>query len=248
MSKVLCTVGVLALIFTTVNVTRFATSRGVPGPIAILLDPMIGMALAGVLYADARLASWGIRPPGWSTTLRWTSGCTAALMNTWQSLWPDRRIGWPHHADPAAVLLHLTPALLLITLTETIAAYRTTINNLLGTSTTIGSPAGRPRSVSRPAKPAHADPNPADPNPAKQSTPGGRSDTRATAGAPIGQPTEAPATDAEMWLRATALNDSALAATGDPVSVWRLRTDLRIGPRRARQIRNRLLTDRPIPP
>lgn len=40
MTYVLCAVGILALVFTTVNVTRFATSRGVPWPIAILLDPM----------------------------------------------------------------------------------------------------------------------------------------------------------------------------------------------------------------
>ncbi|MFE7313119.1 extensin [Streptomyces sp. NPDC057555] len=131
MTRVLCVVGFLALAFTTVNVTRFATSRNVPLPIAVLLDPMIGTALAGVLYVDARLAAWGITPPAWSTTLRWSAGSTAALMNTWESLWPDGQIGWPHHADPAAVLLHLTPALLLIALTETIAAYRRTITNLL---------------------------------------------------------------------------------------------------------------------
>ncbi|AJC59524.1 hypothetical protein [Streptomyces sp. 769] len=41
MTRVLCIVGVLALVFTTVNVTRFATSRDVPLPIAVLLDPMI---------------------------------------------------------------------------------------------------------------------------------------------------------------------------------------------------------------
>ncbi|MFF4602566.1 extensin [Streptomyces sp. NPDC001339] len=131
MTRVLCVVGVLALVFTTVNVTRFATSRDVPLFIAVLLDPMIGSALAGVLYVDARLAAWGITPPAWSTTLRWSAGSTAALINTWESLWPDGQIGWPDHADPAAVLLHLTPALLLITLTETIAAYRRTLTELL---------------------------------------------------------------------------------------------------------------------
>ncbi|WP_226962444.1 hypothetical protein [Streptomyces sp. C8S0] len=131
MTWVLCAVGLLALVFTTVNVTRFATTRDVPLPIAVLLDPMIGTALAGVIYVDARLASWGIRPPGWSTTLRWGAGFTAALINTWESLWPDGQIGWPRKADPAAVLLHLTPALLLIALTETIAAYRRTVTDLL---------------------------------------------------------------------------------------------------------------------
>ncbi|WP_261802024.1 hypothetical protein [Streptomyces sp. ISID311] len=94
MTRVLFVVGILALVFTTVNVTRFATSRHVPLPIAILLDPMIGTALAGVLYVDAHLAAWGIRPPAWSTTLRWSAGSTAALMNTWESCGPtDRSAG-----------------------------------------------------------------------------------------------------------------------------------------------------------
>lgn len=263
MSKVLCAVGVLALVFTTVNVTRFATSRGVPAPIAVLLDPMIGTALAGVLYVDARLASWGIRPPGWSTTLRWTAGCTAALMNTWQSLWPDRRIGWPHRADPAAVLLHLTPALLLIALTETIAAYRRTITDLLNTPT--GPPTRKNRSARRSGE---AEAPVADPNPAEPSTPRHRSLTRtdpdtAASGrrpptgpgpaagrtsAPAPTPTETHPMDSDVWLRAVALNNASLAATGDPVSVWRLRTDLRVGPRRAGHIRAQLLTDRPEPP
>lgn len=63
MTRVLCVVGVLALVFTTVNVTRFATSRDVPLPIAVLLDPIIGTALAGVLYVDARLAAWASPHP-----------------------------------------------------------------------------------------------------------------------------------------------------------------------------------------
>lgn len=263
MSRVLCAVGFLALVFTTVNVTRFATSRGVPLPIAILLDPMIGTALAGVLYVDARLASWGIRPPAWSTTLRWGAGCTAALMNTWESLWPDRQIGWPHHTDPAAVLLHLTPALLLIALTETIAAYRRTISDLLDNPAPVGGRTATARSVKRTTEPKPADPEPPARSPARK-----RTDGHVVRNAPIAEvgpgaahrPPDSPtltatphpaatsAADADLWLRAVDLNDSVRAATGKPVSVWRLRTDLRIGPRRARQIHNQLLTDQPDAP
>jgi hypothetical protein len=256
MSKVLCTVGALALVFTTVNVTRFATSRGVPLPIAILLDPMIGTALAGVLYVDARLAAWGIRPPGWSTTLRWSTGCTAALMNTWQSLWPDGRIGWPQHADPAAVLLHLTPALLLITLTETIAAYRKTINDLLGSRTQADPRLDRPRAAAQQTMPTHADRN-ATKRSASANGPNGPAEVGALTFGPRPEssptpnrndpPPNATHSDTAIWLRAIALNDTALATTGNPVSIWRLRTDLRVGPKRARQIRERLLTDRPDP-
>ncbi|MEU6142388.1 extensin [Streptomyces sp. NPDC047081] len=278
MTWVLCTVALLALVFTTVNVTRFAASRGVPWPIAILLDPMIGTALAGVLYVDARLASWGIRPPAWSTALRWGAGCTAALMNAWESLWPDGQIGLPRRADPAAVLLHLTPALLLIALTETIAAYRRTVTDLLeqigiadpveqhlrhpvltagsggeesdtdatapdpsGDRPSQGNPDHRPAIVGTPVprNKGRAEPRTGD------QVPHGRS---LAAGSPSA---ENRATDADVWPRAVALNDAARSASGKPVSIWRLRTDLRIGPRRARQIRDQLLAheaDRSLPP
>ncbi|OIJ87112.1 extensin [Streptomyces sp. MUSC 14] len=271
MTRVLCAVGVLALIFTTVNVTRFATSRNVPAPIAVLLDPMIGTALAGVLYVDARLASWGINPPAWSTTLRWGAGCTAALMNTWESLWPDGQIGWPHQADPAAVLLHLTPALLLIALTETIAAYRRTITDLLEA---VGpadptDPASPPTPTHHRSVPQRIDPNSPSPDLLAVLPPDGRSDhepepahtpaapdkphTRANTPvdrptAPQPRPVGSGAADADVWPRAIALDTAARAATGNPASIWRLRTELHIGPDRARQIREQLLSRRPDPP
>ncbi|WP_338672644.1 extensin [Streptomyces sp. SCSIO 30461] len=271
MTRVLCAVAVLALVFTTVNVTRFATSRDVPLPIAVLLDPMIGTALAGVLYVDARLASWGIRPPAWSTALRWGAGCTAALMNSWTSLWPDGQIGWPRRADPAAVLLHLTPALLLIALTETIAAYRRTVTELMeriATTQALGQhplpTLSEPRSpqvgTDRPDPSSGLPPDKTDHTPVwnnVHATGLGSSrpletvsdDTpchHALAPAP---PIGETATDPDVWPRAVALNTVARAATGNPVSVWRLRTDLRIGPRRARRIRERLLArDNDAPP
>ncbi|MFD7706985.1 extensin [Streptomyces sp. NPDC059786] len=283
MTRVLCAVGLLALIFTTVNVTRFATGRNVPLPIAILLDPMIGTALAGVLYVDARLAAWGIRPPTWSTALRWGAGCTAALMNTWESLWPDGQIGWPRRADPAAVLLHLTPALLLIALTETIAAYRRTVTDLLdqidpadpidASSTdpldgpapsTVTAHRSDPQSIDRDAGApdlhaawlrkggsdhASAPDDPLATTGTGRDRPHPGNDTphkrpRATNPRPAGDS----ATDADVWPRAVALNDAARAATGETVSIWRLRTDLHIGPRRARRLREQLLARHPDPP
>jgi hypothetical protein len=275
MTWVLCAVGILALVFTTVNVTRFATSRNVPMPIAVLLDPMIGTALAGVLYVDARLASWGIRPPAWSTTLRWSAGCTAALMNSWESLWPDGQIGWPRRADPAAVLLHLTPALLLIGLTETIAAYRRTVTDLLdriGSADPAEHPTPPTTAANRSAQ-EQIDPNSTDPDPLNILPSEGRSDpgpdsanTPATTGAghdrphtgddtpdasplaPDAVPASGGATDTDVWPRAVALEDATRAATGKAVSIWRLRTELRIGPRRARQIRDQLLARHHAPP
>ncbi|MFI1202337.1 extensin [Streptomyces sp. NPDC020883] len=297
MTRVLCIVGVLTLVFTTVNVTRFATSRDVPLPIAVLLDPIIGTALACVLYVDARLAAWGI-PPAWSTTLRWSAGSTAALMNTWQSLWPDGQIGWPHHADPAAVLLHLTPALLLIALTETIAAYRRTITHLLDQTTPTDptnqtSPTEPTEATDRtePTTPAHLPTAPAsrsateraDREPTTGATlpacsppqnasgptpPRGQTDrpgatdpapTRPNAAddaprIPRPEPDRPPpgirSADADLWPHALALDQSVLAATGRPASIWRLRNELHLGPKRARRIHHQLHnhnTDRPPP-
>lgn len=62
-------------------------------------------------------------------------------------------------------------------------------------------------------------------------------------------PADDTAANADVWPRAVALHEAARAATGNPVSIWRLRTDLRIGPQRACQIREQLLArDRNPPP
>ncbi|MFC7303220.1 hypothetical protein ACFQVC_03200 [Streptomyces monticola] len=52
-------------------------------------------------------------------------------------------------------------------------------------------------------------------------------------------------TQGDVWARATAIDDAVRAVTGRPVSVWRLRSDLHLGPKRARQIRTQLLARRP---
>jgi len=228
MTWVLCVVGLLAQIFTTVNVTRFATSRDVPWQIAVLLDPIIGITLAGVLYVDARPASWGIAPPAWSTALRWGAGCTAALMNTWESLWPSGPIGLPRNADPAAVLLHLTPALLLIGLAETIAAYRRTLTALTGS----GESAVKSESAQEQAGSVTT----------ARDLPDDRPPPTVSRPCPPTTHKEPDATTAadDTWPRAVALNAAVRATTGKPVSVWRLRIDLHIGPHRARQIHERL--------
>ncbi|MFE6158791.1 extensin [Streptomyces sp. NPDC056486] len=258
LTRALAGVAVLTLAFTAVNVTLFATSRGVSLGIAILLDPMVALALATVLYADARLAAWGLDPPTWSAALRWFTATAATLMNTWTSIWPDRQIGWPTHADPAGILLHGVPTVLLILLTETIAAYRRTITPLL-------TPTDDMDHTTNPGYPA---PNSAAPAPSPQPLPytpvfaawgavghDGRlgpavptSGTDTAVAAPAaptngGGPTRA--ADGDTWARAIAIDETARATTGSPASIWRLRTDLHIGPDRARQIRTQLLTRRP---
>ncbi|MEV8320428.1 extensin [Streptomyces sp. NPDC059900] len=255
LTRSLAGVAVLTLAFTAVNVTLFATSRGVSLGIAILLDPMVALALATVLYADARLAAWGLSPPAWSAALRWFTATAATLMNTWTSIWPDRQIGWPTHADPAGILLHGVPTVLLILLTETIAAYRRTITPLLSPTDDTDHTTNPDRAAPNPDAPAQP-PQPLCYAPAfaprgavghdgrrGPAAPAWYTDTPVAApaapthvGGPIG------AADGDTWARAIAIDESARATTGSPASIWRLRTDLHVGPDRARQIRAQLLT------
>lgn len=249
LTRALAAVAALALVFTAVNVTLFATSRGVPWPIAVLLDPMVALALSIVLYADSRLAAWGLRPPIWSAALRWFTGTVATLMNTWDSIWPDRQIGWPTDADPAGIVLHGTPTVLLILLTETTAAYRRAVTPLLlriGSADPKGSPDSPeptdhvwPRSSETAPRadqfasrlPAYGDVRPVSAHDAPADAPDTDTDPGTTMGPPI----------ADVWARAQQIDAAARAETGRPASLWRLRTQLRIGPDRARQIRDQLL-------
>ncbi|MFI5808611.1 extensin [Streptomyces sp. NPDC051561] len=288
LTRALAGVATLALVFTAVNVTLFATSRGVPWPIALLLDPMVALALAAVLYADARLAAWNLRPPAWSAALRWFTGTAATLMNTWESIWPtdptdsptghvSGAFGWPTAPDTAGIVLHGVPTVLLVLLTETTAAYRRTVAPLLtqiGSADPSAAPApygpkpdrsDRSGELSAPASPlpGPAVPGPP-PHPARSGTsseprvpepgPGGGRSPTGPATHHHGRPADRDRpngdgpTDTDLWERARALDTAARAATGRPVSAWRLRTDLHIGPARAEQLRTQLLTDRPTDP
>jgi hypothetical protein len=171
LTRALGAVALLAGVFTAVNTTLFATAHGVPRPIAVLLDPMVALALATVLLADGRLATWGLPPPRWSTALRWFTGLAATAMNTWTSLWPGNRGGRPHHADPAGVLLHTVPPLLLILLTETVAAYRKLLTGYgpgygTGQPTPAPEPAPNPHPAPTTPQPAGATAPPPHPEPA----------------------------------------------------------------------------------
>ncbi|MBD0741673.1 hypothetical protein BG418_09265 [Streptomyces sp. CBMA152] len=251
LTRALCAVGVLALVFTAVNVTLFAASRGVPIWIAALLDPMLALALAAILYADARLAAWGIRPPAWSAALRWWAGCTAAVMNTWTSVWPDGGIGRPRHADVAGVLLHLVPCLLLVGLAETIAAYRKIITEVRH-HTPPAPPVVRPNHPPHLAAPAQTDHGLGVAAPTDRSDAGAarpdigdvRPDLPLEALYP--RPGAERPVDADLFTRAQALDAAVRERTGRPVSIRQLRRHLHLGQERARALRTRL--DAPLPP
>lgn len=128
LTRVLVTVAVVALAFTATNVTLFAVQHHVSPWIAWLLDPMVAVALGAVLIVDGRLSEYGIRPSGWASALRWFAGLGTWAMNCWNSLWPDgSAFGVPRHVDPAGLVLHSIPPVLLIVLAEAITHYRRAI-------------------------------------------------------------------------------------------------------------------------
>ncbi|MET4648268.1 hypothetical protein ABID95_008040, partial [Streptomyces atratus] len=128
LTKVLVAVAVVALAFTATNVTLFAIDHHISVWIAWLLDPMVAVALGAVLIVDGRLSEHGVHPSGWATGLRWFAGLGTWLMNCWASLWPaGTAFGVPRDVDPAGLVLHSIPPVLLIVLAEAITFYRRAI-------------------------------------------------------------------------------------------------------------------------
>ncbi|MEU8498422.1 hypothetical protein AB0C86_17100 [Streptomyces lavendulae] len=125
LTRVLVTVAVVALVFTASNVTMFAIEHHVSPWIAWLLDPMVAVALGTVLIFDGRLSEYGLYPSGWASVLRWFAGLGTWVMNCWTSLWPaGTGFGIPREVDPAGLVLHSIPPVLLIVLAEAISHYR----------------------------------------------------------------------------------------------------------------------------
>lgn len=174
LTKVLVTVAVVALAFTATNVTLFAIDHHISPWIAWLLDPMVAVALGAVLIVDGRLSEHGVKPSGWATVLRWFAGLGTWLMNCWGSLWPaGSAFGVPRDVDPAGLVLHSIPPVLLIVLAEAITFYRRAILDRIAvlrdqvdtvverveaptvhpasTPTLTPAPAGQPGTVARPA-------------------------------------------------------------------------------------------------
>jgi hypothetical protein len=128
LTRVLVAVAVVALAFTATNVTLFAIDHHISPWIAWLLDPMVAVALGAVLIVDGQLSEHGVHPSGWASALRWFAGLGTWLMNCWGSLWPDGApFGIPRQVDPAGLVLHSIPPVLLIVLAEAITHYRRAI-------------------------------------------------------------------------------------------------------------------------
>ncbi|WP_331729647.1 hypothetical protein [Streptomyces platensis] len=130
----LVTIGFGALIFTCVNVTLFATSHGIPGWVAWMLDPLASLALITCLYVDGVLTEQGgYKASGWPLVLRWFAGLATWTMNCWTSLYPSGHVTLvPHQADPGGILLHSVAPVLLIALAEASSGYRAYLAKRLG--------------------------------------------------------------------------------------------------------------------
>jgi len=105
----------LVMYFSAGNVTTFATNQGTPLHIAVVLAPMVDIALVAALVGDGVLTRQGIRPTGWGTTLRWFAGIATLTVNVWESV---------ARVDAAGIVLHAVPPLLLILLAEAAPQYR----------------------------------------------------------------------------------------------------------------------------
>ncbi|MFJ5553140.1 hypothetical protein [Streptomyces sp. NPDC093225] len=146
LTRVLVGICTVALIFTATNVTMFAIDHHVWVGIAWMLDPMVAVALGTVLLYDGRLSEYGLAPSGWASGLRWFAGVATWVMNCWASLWPEgTAFGVPHHVDPAGLVLHSIPPVLLIVLAEAISHYRRAILNKIEDlrATLVDTPAPR---------------------------------------------------------------------------------------------------------
>ncbi|MCX4971247.1 hypothetical protein OHA98_42370 [Streptomyces sp. NBC_00654] len=125
-TKALLALGGGALIFTCVNVTRFAMTHDIPWYVAWMLDPLASLALITVLYVDGVLAEQGgYKAGGWPFLLRWTAGLSTWVMNCWTSLYPDGHFHLvPQKPDAGGILLHSIAPVLLILLSEAASGYR----------------------------------------------------------------------------------------------------------------------------
>jgi hypothetical protein len=109
---------VLGLLFTMVNVQRFAAA-GAPAFSSIwwtawLLDPMVSLVLLAVLRAEQITSGHQLPSPTWARGTKWCTFAITYAMNTWEA--------WGLGAtllSPPGVVLHSIPPLLVVLAAET---------------------------------------------------------------------------------------------------------------------------------
>ena len=107
----------LGLLFTTVNVQRFAAA-GAPAFSTVwwaawLLDPMVSLVLLAVIRAEQVTARHQLPRSTWARVTKWATFMATYVMNTWEA--------WGLHGgtlSPAGVVLHSIPPLLVLLAAE----------------------------------------------------------------------------------------------------------------------------------
>lgn len=109
----------LGLAFTMVNVQGFAARDAAVGSLpwlaAWLLDPMVSLVLVAVLRAEQITARYQVDTGIWPHRTKWFAFLATYVMNTWQS--------WTH-LDPAGIVLHSVPPVLVFLAAETAPVLR----------------------------------------------------------------------------------------------------------------------------
>ncbi|MCI0387046.1 DUF2637 domain-containing protein [Streptomyces sp. CNQ085] len=115
MDVVLGVVALLTMAFSLQNIHDFAADHGVQDPIAWFLAPAVDLALIAALLGDAVLSRHQLDAGPWATRLRWFAGAATLGLNVWHSV---------AVLDPAAIVLHAVPPILLFVLAEAASPYR----------------------------------------------------------------------------------------------------------------------------
>ncbi|MDI5977970.1 hypothetical protein [Amycolatopsis magusensis] len=110
---------VLGLAFTMANVQGFASAGTRPWSLAWLaawvLDPTVSLVLLAILRAEQVTARYQVRTGPWVRRAKWFTLAATYVMNTWES-YADR--------DPAAIVLHSVPPLVVFVAVEAITDLR----------------------------------------------------------------------------------------------------------------------------
>ncbi|MFC4951087.1 hypothetical protein [Pseudonocardia sp. GCM10023141] len=107
----------LGLLFTAVNVQRFAAGDAPPFSAvwwaAWLLDPMVSLVLLAVIRAEQITSGQQLPSSTWARVTKWATFTATYVMNTWEAWGLD---GDP--MTPAGVVLHSIPPLLVVLAAE----------------------------------------------------------------------------------------------------------------------------------
>lgn len=110
---------ILGLLFTMANVQHFAAGDEPVGSIlwwiAWVLDPTVSLVLLGTLLGEQVIARYQIQAGPWVRRTKWTALALTYAMNTWES--------WAA-GDPAAILLHSVPPVIVFCAAEAITTLK----------------------------------------------------------------------------------------------------------------------------